>query len=93
MKRYKVIAGVLQVSEGARVGLSPAQVAPRAHKLNPVEGEDGVFTAAAPLQFKTGEVLAVSEIARFQRDQVEDLDPPEAELLDAPAPGGRRARR
>ena len=76
MNRYKVTSGVLGVSAGARVQLTPDQAAPRAHRLAPVDGEKDVFVARDVLQFKTGEVLGVSEIAKGQAGQVELLDEP-----------------
>ncbi len=74
MRRIKVIAGVLHVSQGARLGLSKAQAAPRAHNLDRLKGEKGLFVAKAPLQFKAGEVLSVEDIGRAQLGQVEFLD-------------------
>lgn len=74
MKRIKVVAGVLNVSAGARISLKPAQASPRAHNLEKVKGEKGLFVALVPLQFKAGEVLGVDEVAKGQLEQVEILD-------------------
>lgn len=83
MRKIKVLNGVFAVSAGAVVGLSAAQAAPRLHNIEPVKNGDAVvpdtFRAKAPLQFKTGEELAVSEVAKGQLDQVQFLDEPAAE--------------
>lgn len=95
MKRIKVIAGVLNVSQGARVVLSAAQAKSRAHKIAPVAGDvDGLFVAAAPLQFKAGEQLSVTEVAKGQLDQVEFLDreAEQGELVKSPARAAARSR-
>lgn len=78
MNRIKVIDGVLTVHPGAEVRLSEGQAIPRAHKLEALKGRSGRYKVLDPVQFKTGEVLAVSEIAKAQRPQVELLDAAEA---------------
>lgn len=86
MQRIKVTAGVLHVSAGARVALSPEQAKVRAHNLKPVDGTDGLFEARVPLQFKKGEELRVAEVAKGQLAQVEFLDAAEpAEPARRPA--------
>ncbi|MCX7364917.1 MAG: hypothetical protein NTV97_24190 [Alphaproteobacteria bacterium] len=92
MRTIRVVAGVLNVGQGQRLQLTPAQAGPRAHKLTPSTGDGGepipgLYVAAAAQQFKVGEVLGIDEVAKNQRDFVEDVDPPAAE--DA---GGRRRR-
>lgn len=81
MKRIKVVAGALNVSQGARVILSKDQAAPRAHNLEKVKGEKGLFVARVPLQFKAGETLSVEDVAKGQLDQVEFLDAAPAPLV------------
>ncbi len=85
MQRIKVIAGVLNVSGGARVELSADQAADRRHNLKPVDGTEDLYEARVPLQFKKGEELKVSEVAKGQLDQVE--------FLDAVEPSPRRRAR
>lgn len=80
MKRIKVVSGVLAVSQGATLDLSDEQARSRRHNLDPATGEGGAalpgrFVARVPLQFRAGEELGVSEIAKGQLDQVEILDP------------------
>lgn len=75
MDRIKVVSGVLTVPPGGRVRLSLEQSQPRAHKLEGVKGRKGEYVVRVPIQFKTGEELAIDAVAKAQLPQIEFLDP------------------
>lgn len=100
MRKIKVTAGVLNISQGARLILSKEQALPRAHNLELVPGDvEGLWVASAPLQFKVGEEISVTDVAKGHLDQVEFLDAPAAvdegaakQTAFATAPAGRATR-
>ena len=73
MRKIRVISGELSVGAGQRVALSTEQAQPRAHKIDKVKGERGIYVANAVLQFKVGEELGLDEVGKAQRDQIEEI--------------------
>ena len=79
MQNYRVEGGTLRLGQGAVVGLTGEQAAPRLHRMDKVS--DGVYRLREALEFKNGEKIkvALDDIPKHVRAIAVCLDPaPEA---------------
>jgi hypothetical protein len=81
----KVLSGVLSMGQGDAMLLTADQVGRRRHNLAKCEKVGDVFLAEARvgLQFKAGEVLGASHVAKAFTDQVRAATPHDGEVAGA----------
>ena len=74
MKNYKVEGGTLRLGQGAIVGLTDEQAAPRLHRMSKVSA--GVYRLDEVLEFKNGEKIkvALDDIPKHARSIAVCLD-------------------
>lgn len=92
MQTIKVIGRGFVVGPGALMRLTRAQLAHRAHEVDPVEGRADVYTPRVPQQFKVGEVLGLEAIDVGQRQMVEPFETDEEKTAREKAEAAQAAR-
>lgn len=84
MQNYRVDGGVLRLGQGAIVGLTDDQAAPRMNRLEKIGG--GKYRLREVLEFKSGETIKVAfdDIPKCFRSIAVCLDPPAEAASDVP---------
>jgi len=84
MQNYRVDGGVLRLGQGAVVGLSDDQAAPRMNRMEKIGA--GKYRLREVLEFKSGETIKVAfdDIPKCFRSIAVCVDPPAEAQSDAP---------
>lgn len=91
MKTYEIIISPAKFGPGIVFQLDSEQSKVRRHVLEPVDEESGVWRSTAPLEFKAGECIGLSEAPPKNMAEIVVTPEKAAEVKDSAATASKRA--